>query len=84
MAGKPCVDKEAQPESKAAAAAKMMQKKPPTENDLLKYEVADELGLLDKVLASGWKSLTARESGQIGGFMAKRKKAAPPLPHAGA
>ena len=33
-------------------------KKKLTENDLLKYEIAEELGLMDKVNKSGWKSLT--------------------------
>jgi hypothetical protein len=42
--------------------------------DLMKYEIADELGLLDKVRANGWKSLTAKESGRIGGILAGRKK----------
>lgn len=40
----------------------------------LKYEIASELGYLDKVLETGWKSLTARESGRIGGIMTKRKR----------
>lgn len=40
----------------------------------LKYEIATELGLLDKVMASGWKSLTAKESGRIGGIMTKRRR----------
>ncbi|NLL73668.1 MAG: small, acid-soluble spore protein, alpha/beta type [Clostridiales bacterium] len=40
----------------------------------LKYEIASELGYLDKVLTSGWKSLTAKESGRIGGIMTKRKR----------
>lgn len=40
----------------------------------LKYEIAEELGLLDKVVESGWKSLSAKESGKIGGIMASRKK----------
>ena len=43
-------------------------------NDIMKYEIAEELGLLEKVNATGWKSLTARESGRIGGILAKRKK----------
>ena len=47
-----------------------------TADDILKFEIAQELGLMDKVKASGWKSLTAKESGRIGGIMAKRKKAA--------
>ena len=40
----------------------------------LKYEIAGELGLLDRVLENGWKSLTAKETGKIGGLMTKRKK----------
>lgn len=40
----------------------------------LKYEIAEELGLIDKVLTSGWKSLTAKESGRIGGLMTKRRR----------
>ncbi len=40
----------------------------------MKYEIAKELGYLDKVLETGWKSLTAKESGRIGGIMTKRKK----------
>lgn len=44
-----------------------------TEEDKAKYEIAEELGLLDKVRAGGWKSLTAKESGKIGGTIASRK-----------
>ena len=40
----------------------------------LKYEVAEELGLLDKVLSQGWKSLTSKETGRIGGLVTKKKK----------
>lgn len=39
-----------------------------------KYEIAKELGYLDKVMTTGWKSLTAKESGRIGGIITKRKK----------
>ncbi|MCL2674695.1 MAG: alpha/beta-type small acid-soluble spore protein [Defluviitaleaceae bacterium] len=46
----------------------------PKPNDFLKYEIAEELGLLDKVKELGWKNLTARESGKIGGIMTKRKR----------
>ncbi len=42
--------------------------------DKLKYEIATELGLLDRVLESGWKSLSAKETGRIGGIMTKRRK----------
>ncbi len=31
----------------------------------IKYEVAEELGLLDRVLDQGWKSLTSKETGRI-------------------
>ena len=40
----------------------------------LKYEIAEELGLLDQVLEKGWKSLSAKETGRIGGLMTKKKK----------
>lgn len=40
----------------------------------LKYEIAEELGLLDKVLADGWKTLSSKETGRIGGLMTKKKK----------
>lgn len=40
----------------------------------LKYEIAEELGLLDRILEKGWESLTASESGRIGGIMRDRKK----------
>ncbi|MGN0398762.1 MAG: small, acid-soluble spore protein, alpha/beta type [Blautia sp.] len=45
---------------------------PPEEK--VKYEIARELGLLDQVLESGWKSLSAKETGRIGGIMTKRKR----------
>lgn len=45
-----------------------------TPNEKLKYEIAKELGLFDKVLKEGWKSLSAKETGKIGGIVAKRKK----------
>ncbi|MCD8155230.1 MAG: alpha/beta-type small acid-soluble spore protein [Clostridiales bacterium] len=34
-----------------------------------KYEIARELGVLDRVLRDGWKSLSAKETGRIGGLM---------------
>jgi len=40
----------------------------------MKYEIARELGYLDKVMTSGWNSLTAKESGRIGGIITKRKR----------
>ena len=38
-----------------------------------KYEVAKELGIYDKVLEKGWGSLTAEETGRVGGVVRKRK-----------
>lgn len=40
----------------------------------LKYEIADELGLLDRVLQDGWRSLSAKEMGRIGGLITKRRR----------
>ena len=45
-----------------------------TPEESLKLEVAEELGLLDKVVEHGWKSLSAKETGRIGGLVRKRKK----------
>lgn len=42
--------------------------------DSLKYEVAEELGLLDKILKDGWAGLTAKESGRIGGLMTAKRR----------
>jgi len=44
------------------------------EDEALKLEVAAELGLLEKVKQFGWKGLTAKETGKIGGVMTKYKK----------
>ena len=38
-------------------------------------EVSEELGLLEKVERCGWRGLTSRESGRIGGIMGTRKTA---------
>lgn len=44
--------------------------------ELKKYEIAKELGLLDKVLTDGWQSLSAKETGKIGGMLSKATKEA--------
>ena len=46
-----------------------------TEEEKLKYEIAEELGLLDKVREGGWKALSSKETGKIGGMISRRKKA---------
>lgn len=40
-------------------------------SERVKYEIAEELGLLDKVLEDGWKSLSSKETGRIGGIISK-------------
>lgn len=40
----------------------------------IKYEIAEELGLLDRVLKDGWQTLSAKETGRIGGLMARRTR----------
>ena len=40
----------------------------------LKFEIATELGLADKVIEGGWRSLTAKESGRIGGLITKKRR----------
>ena len=43
-------------------------------DEKIKYEIAEELGLLDRVMNGGWKSLTSKETGRIGGLVTKRKR----------
>lgn len=45
-----------------------------SKEEQMKYEIAEELGIVDKVFESGWRSLSAKESGRIGGLLANRKK----------
>lgn len=63
---------------KKVIKAKLKAHKELTEDEALrekiKYEIALELGLSDKVDMYGWSGLTAEETGRIGGIMTKRKK----------
>ena len=45
-----------------------------TEEEKLKYEIAEELGLLDKVMKEGWRSLSSKETGRIGGLVTKKRR----------
>lgn len=45
-----------------------------TPDEKVKYEIAEELGLLDRVMQDGWKSLTSKETGKIGGLITKKKR----------
>lgn len=63
---------------KRVIKAKIKANKELTEEEQLrekmKYEIAEELGLADKVKREGWGGLSSSETGKIGGIMAKRKK----------
>lgn len=41
-----------------------------------KYEIAKELGLLDKVKEVGWAGLSAKETGRIGGLIGRGRRQA--------
>ncbi|MCI9168097.1 MAG: small, acid-soluble spore protein, alpha/beta type [Dorea sp.] len=47
-----------------------------TREEKMKYEIAEELGLLDRVMTDGWRSLSSKETGRIGGLLARRKRSA--------
>ena len=49
-------------------------KKELTPNDIMKLEIAKEIGLMEKVEELGWGGLTAKETGRIGGIMTAKKK----------
>ena len=42
--------------------------------DKIKYEMAKELGLYDQVIRQGWGSLSAKQTGKIGGMIAGRRR----------
>lgn len=44
--------------------------------EMRKYEIAKELGLLDKVLSEGWQSLSAKDTGKIGGMLSRQAREA--------
>lgn len=45
-----------------------------SDQELMKYEIAHELGLFGKVMDEGWRSLSSKESGKIGGILSSRKR----------
>ncbi len=49
-------------------------KKKEKPEDPIKIEIAEELGLLEKVREYGWGGLSAKETGRIGGLIARRKQ----------
>lgn len=54
--------------------SKVKKEKELTPDVKMKCEIAEELGLYELVKAGGWKSLTAKQAGQIGGIMSRRKR----------
>lgn len=54
---------------------KSKMKKRPDDWEQLKQEIAEELGLWDKVKRDGWSGLSAEDSGRLGGVFSARKKA---------
>ena len=42
--------------------------------DNMKYEIARELGLLERIREVGWAGLTAKETGRIGGLIGQKKR----------
>ncbi|NLV58636.1 MAG: small, acid-soluble spore protein, alpha/beta type [Clostridiales bacterium] len=45
-----------------------------------KYEIARDLGLLERVKDVGWAGLTAKETGRIGGLIGQGNRKQPPAP----
>ena len=51
-----------------------------TRQERRKYEIARELGLLDRVKSVGWAGLSAKETGRIGGLMGRENRVLPAVP----
>lgn len=70
------VVKTVRPEGKGKIPERKPKKtpKPPSARDILKAEIADQLGLGDKLRALGWGGLSARESGRIGGMISRLQR----------
>lgn len=57
-----------------AKSRKSKMKKTSADIEELKMEIAEELGLLDKVKKVGWAGLSAKETGRMGGILTRRKR----------
>lgn len=40
--------------------------------DRMKFEVASELGIADRVRSSGWSTMTSADCGRVGGQMVRK------------
>ncbi|OGS70648.1 MAG: hypothetical protein A2Y96_02910 [Firmicutes bacterium RBG_13_65_8] len=58
----------------SGAKVKAKKEEPLSPEDLYKLQVADELGLGEKVRRVGWGGLSAAETGKIGGYMTKKAR----------
>ncbi len=45
-----------------------------SEEEKIKYEIAAEMGLLERVMTNGWESLSAQETGRIGGKIGSSRR----------
>ncbi|MGI6678989.1 MAG: small, acid-soluble spore protein, alpha/beta type [Dehalobacterium sp.] len=61
-------------DTKIKPSRKSKVKKTPAHVEKMKLEIAEELGLMDKVRREGWAGLSAAETGKIGGLMTKKLK----------
>lgn len=48
--------------------------KMPSEKDLLKIEIAKEIGIWEQIEENGWESLSNATCGRVGGIMKQRLK----------
>ena len=48
--------------------------RPMTDTERMKYEAAEELGLIHRLLEVGWGGLTAEETGRIGARVARKRR----------
>lgn len=48
-----------------------------TKAERKKYEIARELGLLDRVREVGWAGLSTKETGRIGGLIGQKNRKPP-------
>jgi small acid-soluble spore protein F (minor alpha/beta-type SASP) len=61
-------------DAKIKPSKKSKVKKTPEHVENLKLEIAEEIGLLEKVKNFGWAGLSAAETGRIGGLLTKKLK----------
>ena len=45
-----------------------------TPKERMRFEIAKELGIDDKIVTGGWGALSAQESGRIGGIIASKNR----------